>query len=128
MMSIKTQVVAFLNLCLVMAGDNKNKNNQNKMLREQERVNPTPPYRKMAITPKNDDPKEPKLFDFSYISMTKPPIPFLGAQNGEKRGFYSIFGVDGTIFWIKKFVFLAFFEAKITKIVILDQKLIVHND
>ena len=35
-----------------------------------------PPYRKMAITPKNNDPKEPKLCDFSYISMTNPPIPF----------------------------------------------------
>ena len=86
MMSIKTQVVAFLNLCLVMAGDNKNKNNQNKMLREQERVNPTPPYRKMAITPKNDDPKEPKLCDFSYISMTNPPIPFWWLKMA-KKGF-----------------------------------------
>ena len=35
-----------------------------------------PPYRKTAITPKNNDPKEPKLRDFSYISMTNPPIPF----------------------------------------------------
>ena len=47
-------------------------------------INPTPvqvghippPCRKMAITPKNNDPKEPKLRDFSYISMTNPPIPF----------------------------------------------------
>ena len=30
-----------------------------------------PPYRKMAITPKNNDPKELKLRDFSYITMTK---------------------------------------------------------
>ena len=67
-----------------MAGDNKNKNNQNKMLREQERVNPTPPYRKMAITPKNDDPKEPKLCDFSHISMTDPPIPFWGLKMVKK--------------------------------------------
>ena len=50
------------------------------------------------------------------------------AQNGEKRGFYSIFVVGGTNFWIMKFVFLAFFEAKLTKIGILDQKLIVPND
>ena len=85
MMSIKTQVVAFLNLCLVMAGDNKNKNNQDKMLREQERVNPTPPYRKMAITPKNDDPKEPKLCDFSYILMTNLLIPFFGLKMEKKR-------------------------------------------
>ena len=28
------------------------------------------PHRKMAITPKNNDPKEPKLCDFSYTSMT----------------------------------------------------------
>ena len=67
-----------------MAGDNKNKNNQNKMLREQERVNPTPPYRKMAITPKNDDPKEPKLCDFSYISMTDPPKSFWGLKMAKK--------------------------------------------
>jgi len=52
----------------------------------------------------------------------------LGAQNGEKRGFYSIFVVGGTNFRIIKFGFLAFFEAKMTKIVILDQKLIVPND
>ena len=45
-----------------------------------------------------------------------------------KRGFYSIFVVGGTNFRIKKFVFFAFFEAKMTKIVILDQKLFVPND
>ena len=28
----------------------------------------------MAITPKNNDPKEPKLYDFSYISMTNPMV------------------------------------------------------
>ena len=37
-------------------------------------------------------------------------------------------GSGGTNFWIIKFGFLAFFEAKMTKIVILDQKLIVPND
>jgi len=52
----------------------------------------------------------------------------LGAQNSEKRGFYSIFVVSGTNFWIKKFVFFGFFEAKMTKIVILDPKLIVPID
>ena len=56
------------------------------------------------------------------------PTPVGGAQNGVKRGFYSIFVVSGTNFRIIKFVFLAFFEAKMTKIVILDQKLIVPND
>ena len=50
------------------------------------------------------------------------------AQNGEKRGFYSIFVVGGTNFRIMKFGFLAFFEAKLTKIGILDQKLIIPND
>ena len=34
-------------------------------------INPTPtsapPYWKMAVTPKNNDPKEPKLCDFAYI-------------------------------------------------------------
>ena len=49
-------------------------------------------------------------------------------QNGENRGFYSIFVASGTYFRIIKFGFLAFFEAKMTKIVILDQKLIVPND
>ena len=43
-------------------------------------------YREMAITPKNNDPKEPKLCDFSYISMTNPPIPFLGFIMA-KKGF-----------------------------------------
>ena len=49
-----------------------------------------PPYRKMAITPKNNDPREPKLCYFSYISMTIPPIPFLGlkmAKKGVSRAF-----------------------------------------
>ena len=43
-------------------------------------------------------------------------------------GFQSIFVVGSTDFQIIKFGFLAFFEAKMTKIVILDQKLIVPND
>ena len=53
---------------------------------------------------------------------------FFGAQNDEKRGFYSIFVVGGTNFRIIKFSFLVFFEAKMTKIVILGQKIIVPND
>ena len=73
----------------------------------------------MAITPKNNDLEEPKLFDFSYISMTNPSL---------FEGFYSIFDVGGTNFWIIKFVFLAFFEAKMTKIDVLNLKLIVPDD
>ena len=46
-----------------------------------------PPYQKMAITPLNSDPKEPKLCDFSYISMTNPPIPFLGLKMARKGVF-----------------------------------------
>ena len=66
--------------------------------------------------------------DFSYISMTNPPIPFLGSK-WRKKGFLEHFCC-----WQYQFpdqeirVFFAFFEAKITKIVILDQKLIVTND
>ena len=41
---------------------------------------------------------------------------------------YLSFVVGVTDFWIIKFGFLAFFEAKMTKIVILDKKLIVPND
>ena len=51
---------------------------------------PPPPYRKMAITTKNNDPNELKLRDFSYISMTNPPIPFLGlkmVKKGVSRAF-----------------------------------------
>ena len=78
----------------------------------------------MTITPKYNDPKEPKLCDFSYIFMTNPPIPFWGLKMAKKR-FYSIFGVCCTNLRIIKFGFLVFFEAKMTKNVILDQKLIV---
>ena len=52
----------------------------------------------------------------------------LGAQNSQKRGFYSIFVVGGDNFWIIKFGFLAFFESKLTKSSILNTKLIVPND
>ena len=43
-------------------------------------------------------------------------------------GFYSIFVVGGDKFQILKFGFLAFFEAKMTKIDILNPKLIVPDD
>ena len=82
----------------------------------------------MAITPKNNDPKEPKLCDFSYISMTNPLIPFLGLKMPKKGIFYSIFVVGVTNFRIIKLSFLVIFEGKMTKIVILDQKIIVPND
>ena len=38
----------------------------------------------MAITPKNNDPKEPKLCEFSYTSMKNPPIPFWGLKMAKK--------------------------------------------
>ena len=84
----------------------------------------------MAINPQNNDPKEPKLCEFSYISMTNPPIPFWGLKMVRKGVsiIYSNFVVGCTNFSIMKFGSLAFFEAKMTKIVILDKKLIVSND
>ena len=54
-------------------------------------------------------------------------IAFRGSKE-QIKGFYGIFVVGGNNFRIMKIVFLAFFEAKVTKIVILDQKLIVPND
>ena len=59
-------------------------------------INPTPvrgafsappPGQKMAITPENQNPKELKLCDFSYISLTNPPIPFFGLKMAKKGGF-----------------------------------------
>ena len=47
-------------------------------------------YREMAITPKNNDPKEPKLCDFSYISMTNPLLPLWGLKRADK-GFFIAF-------------------------------------
>ena len=38
----------------------------------------------MAIAPKINDLKEPKLRDFSYISMTNPSIPFWGLKMTKK--------------------------------------------
>ena len=86
-----------------------------------------PPYRKIVISPRNSDSKEPKLSDLPHISMRNPPMPFWGLKMA-KKGFYGIFVVGGTNFWIMKIDFLAFFEAKMTKIVILDQKLLDPND
>ena len=43
-----------------------------------------PPHQKIAITPKNNDLEEPKLCDFSYISMTNPSIPFWGLKMTKK--------------------------------------------
>ena len=56
-------------------------------------INPTPvqggrflppPYQKMPIIPKNNDLKEPKPCDFSYISMTNPVIPLMGLKMAKK--------------------------------------------
>ena len=44
-----------------------------------------PPTKKMAITPKDNDPKEPKLCDFSFISMTNPYS--FGGSKWQKKGF-----------------------------------------
>ena len=64
----------------------------------------------------------PKNLTFpKYLSL-------LGSQNDLKIGFYSIFVVGGDKIWISKFGFLAFFEDKITKIDILNPKLIVPDD
>ena len=86
-----------------------------------------PPWTKIAISTPFCDPIEPKKFDFSQKPMAVPPIPFLGPWNGKKRGFYSIFVDGGDKIRILKFGFLAFFEAKMTKIDILNPKLIVPN-
>ena len=81
----------------------------------------------MTITPKNYDAKEPKLCDFSHKSMTNPPIHFLELKMA-KKGFYSIFVVGGNNFRCIKFGYLAFFEANMTKIVIIDQKIIFPDN
>ena len=60
------------------------------------------------------DPIDPKKFDFSQISMTMPPILFRGIKYAKIR--------------IWKCGFLAFFWAKMAKIVIQNLKLIVTND
>ena len=58
-----------------------------------------PLYQKMAITLKNNDPKEPK-----------PLHTIWGLKMAKKEFFYSIFVVSGTNFRIIKFSFLAIFE------------------
>ena len=55
-------------------------------------------------------------------------ILFRGLKTAKKRGFYSIFVIGGDNFWIIKFGFLAFIEAKMTKIDILNPKLIIPDD
>ena len=59
--------------------------------------------------------------------MTNPPIPFLGSK-WRKKGFLEHFCCWQYQFMDQEIRFFAFFEAKMTKIVILDQKLIVPND
>ena len=62
-------------------------------------------------------------------------VPFLEthynlseAPNGLKWGFLCVFIIGGTDFSIRKFVFFAFFEAKMTKNDIPNQKLIDPNE
>ena len=82
----------------------------------------------MAILAPFSDPIEPKKFDFSQKPMGMPLIPFWGLETAKKRGFYSVFVVSSDNFRIIKFVFLAFFKAKMTKIDVLNLKLIVPDD
>ena len=82
----------------------------------------------MVILTPFGDPIEPKkiwLFPETYGDASHT---LLGARNNQKRGFYSIFVVGGDNFRIIKFVFLAFFEAKMTKIDILNPKQIIPDD
>ena len=69
----------------------------------------------------------PKKFDFPII-YANASHTLSEAQNGLKKGFYSIFVVGWTKICILKCVFLAFFVAKMTKIDIQNQKQIVTND
>ena len=59
--------------------------------------------------------------------MGVPLIPFGGSKQ-PKKDFYSIFVIGGDNFRNIKFGFLAFLEAKMTKIDILTLKLIVPDD
>ena len=72
-------------------------------------------------------PIEPKKFDFSYKPIRMPPISFWGLKTA-KKGDSIAFLLSAVKFPNHKIRFLAFFDAKMTKIVILDQKLIVTND
>ena len=67
--------------------------------------------------------KELKLRDLSYISMTNPPIPFLGLKV-EKKGFLKHFCCQQFQYQDHEFQFFSLFWAKMTRIVILDIKLI----
>ena len=58
--------------------------------------------------------------------MRMPIIAFWEVEMAKKRGFYSIFVVGSDNFI--KFSFLAFLEAKMTKIDIPNPKQIVTND
>jgi len=60
--------------------------------------------------------------------MTNPPIPFLGLQMARKVVFIAFLLSAVPISGSRNSFFFAFFEAKMTKIVILDKKLIVPID
>ena len=82
----------------------------------------------MAIVAPFSVPIEPKKIDFSQKPMGMPLIPFWGLKTSKKGVLYSIFVIGGDNFRIKKLVFLAFFEAKMSKIDILNPKLIIPDD
>ena len=73
--------------------------------------------------------KSPNFVTFPIYLWQTLPYPFEGSK-WQKRGFIALLFivVGGTNFRIIIFGFLAFFEAKMTKILILDQKQIVPND
>ena len=69
----------------------------------------------------------PKFYISAHKPVRMPIIAFWGLEMAQK-GVYSIFVVAGDKFQILKFVFLVFFETKMTKIDILNPKLIVPYD
>ena len=75
----------------------------------------------MAISALFLGPREPKKFDFSYKPMRMPNIAFWGLAMAKK-------GVSIAILLSAVTKFLPFFEAKMTKINILNLKLIVSDD
>ena len=77
----------------------------------------------MAISALFVGPIEPKKIYFCYKPIGMPPIPFWRLETAKKG-----ISIAFLLFRIIKFGFLAFLEAKMTKIDILNPKLIVPND
>ena len=88
----------------------------------------TPPTKKWQLLLKIVILKSPNFVTFPIYLWQTLPYLFWGSKCQKKRCFYNIFVVSGTNLRIIKFSFLVFFESKMTKIVILDQKQIVPND